>query len=203
MGYGCSAALSYKVNSIDLYYANKGYLSGKHAREEIKATGKDLEKIHEMLVAFKEVLEEIKSKKIKISLDHEESMFFKDVNYYLRFTKGGFFKLNTGSEISGNDYSSNYEIEEYIFEPDVYIHSPLTVLDLLIFSYFYSKQLPKHTIEFGLGDSALFWADFKLKNGQLKTFSHEFGDGEEGGDGFICSKMEMMAFFNILQNLNV
>jgi hypothetical protein len=203
MGYGCSAALSYTVNGIDLYQANRGYISGKYDSEDVKAAGKDLEKINEMLAVFKEVLVELKSKKIKISLDHKESMFFKDVNYYLNFSKGGIFELTTGSEISGNDYSSNYEIEEYIFEPEVYVHSPLIVMDLLIFSYFYSKRLPKNTIEFGLGDSALFWADFKLKNGQLKKFSEEYGDGEEGGDGFICSKMEMMSFFKSLQNLNV
>ncbi len=202
MGYDCSAALSYKVDGIDMYQANRGFISEKYELTSVKAIGKDLDKINVILSAYEEVLNDLKSSKVQLNLDHKEPLFFKDVKYYLSFTTGGIFELTTGSAINGNEYSSNYELNEYIFEDEVYIHSPLIILDLLIFSFFLSKKLPKSTIDFGLGDSALFWADFKLKNGQLKKYSEEYGDSEEGGDGFMCSKMEMTSFFKSLQNLN-
>ncbi|MBM3184735.1 MAG: hypothetical protein FJZ67_00405 [Bacteroidetes bacterium] len=202
MGYDCSAALSYKVDGIDMYQANRGFISGKYEFTAVKAIGKDLDKINNLLSAYQEVLNNLKSSKVQVNLDQKEPLFFKDVKYYLSFTTGGIFELTTGSAINGNEYSSNYELNEYIFEDEVYIHSPLIVLDLLIFSFFLSKKLPKSTIDFGLGDSALFWADFKLKNGQLKKFSYEYGDSEEGGDGFMCSKLEMTSFFKSLQTLN-
>jgi len=202
MGYDCSAALSYQVDGIDMYQANRGFISSKYDPKSVKASGKDLDKINAILSAYKEVLNDLKSRKVQVNLNHKEPHFFKDVNYYLSFTKGGIFETTTGSAINGNDYSSNYELDEYIFEDEVYIHSPLIVLDLLIFSFFLSKRLSKSAIDFGLGDSALFWADFKLKNGQLKKFSYEYGDSEEGGDGFMCSKLEMTSFFKSLQNLN-
>lgn len=202
MGYDCSAALSYKVDGIDMYQANRGFISGKYELTSVKAIGKDLDKINVILSAYEEVLNDLKSSKVQLNLDHKEPLFFKDVKYYLSFTTGGIFEMTSGSAINDNEYSSNYELNEYIFEDEVYIHSPLIVLDLLIFSFFLSKKLPKSTIDFGLGDSALFWADFKLKNGQLKKYSEEYGDSEEGGNGFMCSKMEMTSFFKSLQNLN-
>ena len=83
MGYSCSTALSYEVDGIELYQAKREFISNQYD-DDIKASGMDLEKLNNLLAAFKEVHHELKIKKVKVSLDNKEPLFFNDVNNFIR-----------------------------------------------------------------------------------------------------------------------
>ena len=143
--------------------------------------------------AFDKMLENLRAKQLTIPKIKSNPIFFEKLQFYNQFAK---IILNFSNT------------KEYILDEDYYVSSPAEVFEILIAIRTLSLKIPDAVFKLGIGDIAVFWADFTLKNGELINikFTRKTNEGDiqdindpsllSAEDAFVCSKEEMMDFFN-------
>ena len=172
MGYSCEAAIDLKVDDIE---------SQKLSVEQIEA--------------FKNVIITLKNKKLLVWNNNIENQFFNELNYYLSFTNS---KQNITHPLLGSlfSFSGTYDLEKYIFEYDNYVGSPVEILEIYLFCFYFSKQKPKSKLNLGIGDSGYFWSEIELMNGEILNIESKYADDYDYESiGFSCTDLEIKQFF--------
>jgi len=174
MGYDCEAAIEFTVNGT--------------ASQKLDVAGKAM---------LEKTLDELRNKEIPVKNKYIDTTFFGSIN----FDSSQFRELEGNSEqdpklgkFSG--FKGSYKLEQYIFKYDIYLADPTEALELFILSFYVSKQLPESTIKLGIGDTAYYWSDLELLNGEIVKVIGEACDEEgEVTWGFRSNEMEMNELF--------
>jgi hypothetical protein len=206
MSYNCSAVISIEVDGVSLYDMFREIK--KHHRDKENTNNEEYNKLKNILDKFLIVQKELSNKKIRLNLNHSDEMFLNDVRDEMKWISGGLFEktsyIDRGTSFNEDgSYKSRYHINPYIFESDNYADDPLIILDTLIFTYFYSLELPEKSIDVGIGDAGYFWMDISLSKGAIKALKAEFSENPEedqGTYGFTCSENEIKHLFKELEN---
>jgi hypothetical protein len=180
MSYSCSAAVSFKIDhteSQDLTLKQKQTLQ--------------------------ESIDFMRGNAWKMKKDYVDTSFFTGLTYFTSFYR------NNEEGITQHDlletivlYKGEFKLETYLLQHDNYVESPEVVLELLFFTFYISKKIPKSEIYLGLGDVAYFWMDLKLCNGEIVEFiSESDNDSDEETWGFKCSESEIRQFIVALNCL--
>jgi hypothetical protein len=170
MGYNCAAAINLKVDGIESQILTK-----------------------EKTEFLKNELASLRSRQVLVKKVNHNKNFFDSLVYYLSFTSDE-NKISEHSKLGTLfPYGGDYQLEEYIFDDEVYVGSPIEILELYILCFTISRKFPESKIELGMGDAGFFWSDIELKNGEIVKISSEYGGDD--GDGFICNKFEIRQLF--------
>ena len=170
MGYNCAAAINLKVDGIESQILTK-----------------------EKTEFLKTELASLRSRQVLVKKMNHNIKFFDSLVYYLSFTSDE-NKISEHSKLGTLfSYSGDYQLDEYIFKYDIYVGSPIQILELYILCFTISRKFPESKIELGMGDAGVFWSDIELKNGEIVKISSEYGGDD--GDGFICNQFEIRQLF--------
>jgi hypothetical protein len=144
-----------------------------------------------------EIFQKLKSKKLNIPKIKSNPVFFSSLEFYCNNNNLKFLEFDA--------------IEGYFTDEDSSIPNCIEVLEILIFLIELSKKNPSSNITFGIGDMDYFWVDLTILNGKLidyKTYGTDKNGNEienpnvndlQEFDGFICSKEEIVEFFNTIE----
>jgi hypothetical protein len=200
MSYNCSAAFSISVDGIDL-------IDALHDLRKPDISDTEFFLYRGFLDPYKEIRQGLINKTIPCNIKPKNSKFFDDIAFIADMTSGGFFAKSNGATIGKEGYSGEFNINPYVFDSENYIEDPFVILEILIFSYFYSKALNKSKISLNIGDAGLFYMDLDLINGEIESIACTYPEDTEGDDesghGFECTESEMKEFFENLKKGNL
>jgi hypothetical protein len=143
--------------------------------------------------SFDIMLDALRSQKLTIPDIERNPIFFKTLKFYNRLTSVVLDFSNTKSPLLDEEET---------------VPSPPDILEILIAVWALSSKMPDTVVKLGIGDIAVFWADFTFQEGELISIdlTRETYDGAiqkvknpglfSSQDAFVCSKEEMMEFFD-------
>ena len=141
--------------------------------------------------SFDKMLDALRAKKLTIPKIESNPIFFKTLWFYNRLTNLVLDFSNTKSPLLDEEET---------------VPSPQEILEILIAVRALSSKMPDTVVKLGIGDIAVFWADFTFQEGELMNIglTRETDGGEiqkvknpglfSSQDAFVCSKEEMMEF---------
>lgn len=172
MGYDCSAAVDLTINDVE--------------SQEL-----DTELISNTLVF-------LRNNVVKLKKDYKNECFFSDIKFYHSFSNEGEnttidHQLLTKIYL----YKGEYNLESYLLDYDDYIQSPEDALQLLIFCFYLSKEIPTSKISLDLGDAGYFSLNLELLDGEITDINLEWNKEEDEEEcwAFVCDELEIRHFF--------
>lgn len=119
-------------------------------------------------------------------------IFFEVLDFFNRLSR---VKLNFSS------------LDKVLLNEDYTPSHPAEILEILVALFAFSQTMPETTITVGIGDIAVFWAEFVFKNGVLVNQkalddkgSYDFEEildpeNLKEENAFVCSREEVKDFF--------
>jgi len=172
MGWGCPAVLNVEINNqrFDNVYENY----------------EEFQKI------YKQCILQIESQRVFFPKNIRNKLFFKELDFYLGFVNYSF-----------DSYS---HLLEFFLDEDNYIYSPIDAFQIMLTVAYLSHMIPDLKFKLGLGDIAAMWLDLEFENGKVVKVKRSIRKqegmvlqdiiDEARGNAFVCSKEELVDFFN-------